>query len=151
MQPDVYAERKVETPLKLRVVNRYVGRDTAKAFRERDVVRLIAFWRADAIAGGAEADHRHLGSLHVGEPVSGRAHLMYNWVVFEAQTQPWRHPHRRVDAPPRAFDLRVDVADREHELLIELPRTEEAAFAGSPGSRGDLQRALLLLLRNGGG
>ena len=99
--------------------------------------------RTDAVAARTDVDHRPILRLRGKDVVSDKAEFIRIRVIFQARLQSRRKAVSGCESVPRSRQIDIHKPCAERPLLINLPRTEEAAFAGSPGSRWDLQRTVL--------
>ena len=108
-----------------------------KRFAERQAVLLKSLRRPDPIRRSVEVDLRPLLIFHLRNPRRSKTKLGSGDVPFE----PWLKVRRRLiverHTVARAQLHCVRKAISDHPLFVEAPRTEELAFAGSPGSRRD--------------
>lgn len=135
----VESERVDEAPIEFRIGDRKVGRElrVRDGFGEGDRILLESFGRADAVGRCSEVDLRQLLGFQRGDPRCPRADLFDEEVVLEADRQ--AVVDVVVGGKPRAWPLlrHIGVAISDHPFFVKAPRTEELAFARSPGSGGD--------------
>lgn len=143
-QPIVRPERKVDPPVVLRIVDRNIRPQSMlrEALGQGEIVCARPGRGADPVAARAQADHWTPFRLWHHHPVRDRADLFRCRVPLDPGLKARGQAIGPRKPPPRPLKVDIDESAAERPSLVDLPRTEEAAFAGSSGSRGDLDRRL---------
>lgn len=96
--------------------------------------------RANAVARRAKGNQRQTIRFRLQNPIANQTPFASRRIVFKASLQPRRNAIDRRCSPTGPRQFCIDISQTHHDVLLNLPRTEEAAFAWSARSRRDLQR-----------
>ena len=101
--------------------------------------------RPDPVAAGAQVHHWITVGLRIQSPVPNESRLVGSRIPLHTRLEAGREPVGPGHAVSRTREIGVDVSPAKDPPLVDLPRTEEAAFARSPGSGGHLEGKALVL------